>query len=69
VNVIQTELPGVLVIEPKVFGDARGFFEETFQARRYSEIGIAGPFVQDNFSRSVKNTLRGLHFQEPKPQG
>lgn len=68
-KVLPTELPGVLIIDPKVFGDDRGFFYESFQARRYEEAGIRGPFVQDNVSRSVKGTLRGLHFQEPQPQG
>ncbi len=68
-NVTPTNLPGVLVVEPKVFGDARGFFLETFQAERYAKAGIPGPFVQDNMSRSVKNTLRGLHFQNPHAQG
>jgi dTDP-4-dehydrorhamnose 3,5-epimerase len=69
VKVLSTEIPGVLIIEPKVHGDARGFFLETFHAERYKEAGIPGPFVQDNYSRSVKGTLRGLHFQEPQPQG
>jgi dTDP-4-dehydrorhamnose 3,5-epimerase len=69
VKVIPTEIPGVLIIEPKVFGDERGFFLETFNAKRYADAGIPGPFVQDNYSRSVKGTLRGLHFQEPQPQG
>jgi dTDP-4-dehydrorhamnose 3,5-epimerase len=69
VKVLPTEIPGVLIIEPKVFGDERGFFLETFHAKRYAEAGIPGPFVQDNYSRSVKGTLRGLHFQEPQPQG
>jgi dTDP-4-dehydrorhamnose 3,5-epimerase len=69
VKVIPTEIPGVLIIEPKVFGDERGFFLETFHAKRYADAGIPGPFVQDNYSRSVKGTLRGLHFQEPLPQG
>jgi dTDP-4-dehydrorhamnose 3,5-epimerase len=69
VKVTPTEIPGVLIIEPKVFGDERGFFLETFNAQRYAEAGIPGPFVQDNYSRSVKGTLRGLHFQEPQPQG
>ncbi|WNG36024.1 dTDP-4-dehydrorhamnose 3,5-epimerase [Archangium minus] len=68
-NVIKTELPGVLILEPKRFGDDRGFFMEMFHAKRYAEAGIPGPFVQDNFSRSVKGTLRGLHFQEPNAQG
>lgn len=68
-KVIPTDLPEVLIIEPKVHGDNRGFFYESFQAARYAEAGVAGTFVQDNVSRSVKGTLRGLHFQEPKPQG
>jgi len=69
-NVISTEIDGVVIIEPKVFGDERGFFLETFQAERYAELaGIDLPFVQDNHSRSGKNVLRGLHFQKTKPQG
>jgi dTDP-4-dehydrorhamnose 3,5-epimerase len=68
-NIIKTAIPGVLIIEPNIFGDARGFFLETFQADRYAAAGIARPFVQDNVSRSVKGALRGLHFQNPKPQG
>jgi dTDP-4-dehydrorhamnose 3,5-epimerase len=68
-KVVATDLPEVLVIEPKVHGDSRGFFYESFQAIRYSEAGISGPFVQDNLSRSVGGTLRGLHFQEPNAQG
>lgn len=67
-NVIQTDIPGVLIIEPKLFGDARGFFLETFQAKRYADIGIAQPFVQDNMSRWVRGSLRGLHFQHPRAQ-
>lgn len=69
-NVIKTILDGCVIIEPKVFGDERGFFLETFQAERYiSEAGITLPFVQDNHSRSSKSVLRGLHFQKTKPQG
>jgi len=68
-KVIETNLSGVLIIEPKVFGDARGFFQETFQAERYREAGIEHDFVQDNHSRSQKGVLRGLHFQIAKPQG
>lgn len=68
-KIIQTALPGVLILEPRVFGDERGFFMETFHAKRYAEAGVAGSFVQDNFSRSVKGTLRGLHFQQPNAQG
>ena len=68
-NVVALELPGVKLIEPKVFGDSRGFFLETWNAERYAAAGIPGPFVQDNLSRSARNTVRGLHFQDPNPQG
>jgi dTDP-4-dehydrorhamnose 3,5-epimerase len=69
-KVIETSIDGVKIIEPRVFGDERGFFLETFQARRYAEeAGIDLPFVQDNHSRSAKGVLRGLHFQKTKPQG
>jgi dTDP-4-dehydrorhamnose 3,5-epimerase len=68
-KVIPTALLGVVIIEPKVFGDARGFFLETFHATRYAEAGIPGPFVQDNHSHSAKGVLRGLHFQKQYPQG
>ena len=68
-KVIETILPGVLIIEPKVFGDHRGFFKETFQAERYREAGIDLPFVQDNHSRSQRGVLRGLHLQKTRPQG
>lgn len=68
-KVIETKLPGVLIIEPKVFGDHRGFFLETFQVERYREAGIDLPFVQDNHSRSQRGVLRGLHFQKTRPQG
>lgn len=69
-NVIETKLSGVVIIEPKVFGDERGFFLETFQKQRYSELaGIDLDFVQDNHSRSARGVLRGLHFQKTKPQG
>ncbi|MGN1290384.1 MAG: dTDP-4-dehydrorhamnose 3,5-epimerase family protein, partial [Bradyrhizobium sp.] len=57
-NVIKTELPEVLIVEPKLFGDQRGFFLETYQAPRYVEHGIARPFVQDNMSRSAYGVLR-----------
>lgn len=67
-NVTETPLPGVLVIEPKVFGDDRGFFMETWQAERYEQAGLP-PFVQDNLSRSARGVLRGLHYQEPVAQG
>jgi dTDP-4-dehydrorhamnose 3,5-epimerase len=68
-NVIETHLPGVLVLEPKVFGDARGFFVETWSRDRYRDAGVACDFVQDNVSFSTKGTLRGLHFQHPQDQG
>lgn len=68
-KVISTTLPGVILIEPKVFGDARGFFLETFHAERYAQAGIPDPFVQDNHSHSAKGVLRGLHFQKQYPQG
>lgn len=68
-NVIETALPGVIILEPNVFGDARGFFIESFQLERYREAGIDLPFVQDNQSRSTKGVLRGLHFQRSAPQG
>ncbi|EPN6882159.1 MULTISPECIES: dTDP-4-dehydrorhamnose 3,5-epimerase [unclassified Providencia] len=69
-KVIQTHLEGCIIIEPKVFGDKRGFFLETFHENRYLEVaGIRERFVQDNRSRSTKDVLRGLHFQKTKPQG
>jgi len=69
-KVIDTKINDVKIIEPKVFGDERGFFLETFQAERYQEMaGIDLPFIQDNHSRSSKGVLRGLHFQKTRPQG
>lgn len=68
-RVVPSTLPGVLVIEPDVRQDGRGFFIETYQAERYREHGIAGTFVQDNHSRSIGGTLRGLHLQLRRPQG
>jgi len=68
-NVIQTELPEVVIIEPKLFGDQRGFFLETYQFPRYAEHGISRPFIQDNMSRSAYGVLRGLHLQNPVTQG
>jgi dTDP-4-dehydrorhamnose 3,5-epimerase len=69
-KVTETALPGVRIIEPRVFGDARGFFLETFQAERYrQEAGIDLPFVQDNHSRSRRGVLRGMHTQASNPQG
>jgi len=68
-RVLPTELPGVLLVEPTVLSDARGFFVESWQRDRFAEAGIAGPFVQDNHSRSGAWTLRGLHAQLRQPQG
>lgn len=69
-NIVKTEIPDVLIIEPKVFGDARGFFFESFNARAFAEAtGLSPNFVQDNHSRSAKNVLRGLHYQIQQPQG
>ena len=69
-NIIETALPGVLIIEPKVFGDERGFFFESFNQKAFNEAtGLDVNFVQDNHSRSQKGVLRGLHFQNPGPQG
>ncbi|OCK53493.1 dTDP-4-dehydrorhamnose 3,5-epimerase [Bradyrhizobium sp. LMTR 3] len=68
-NVIATALPEVLILEPRLFGDQRGFFLETYQLPRYSEHGISLPFVQDNMSRSSHGVLRGLHLQNPFTQG
>jgi dTDP-4-dehydrorhamnose 3,5-epimerase len=68
-NVLETALPGVLVFEPKVFGDERGFFMETWHAERYREAGLPSHFVQDNLSFSQRGVLRGLHFQNPDQQG
>lgn len=66
---IETSLPGVLLIEPKSFGDSRGFFLETYSEQRYADAGIKQTFVQDNHSRSQKGVLRGLHYQLNFPQG
>ncbi len=68
-NVLNCHIPGLLIIEPKVFGDTRGFFLETWNRRRYGEAGLDVDFVQDNVSFSRRGILRGLHFQNPKPQG
>ena len=68
-NVTKTALPDVIIFEPKMFGDPRGFFLEHYQAERYASYGVAGTFVQDNLSRSARGVLRGLHLQNPKPQG
>ena len=68
-NVILTSLPGVLILEPKVFGDDRGFFFESYNRKTLAKMGITAEFVQDNHSRSIRNTLRGLHYQIQQPQG
>jgi dTDP-4-dehydrorhamnose 3,5-epimerase len=68
-QIIQTEIPDVVIIEPKMFGDQRGFFLETFQVERYAAAGMRRPFLQDNLSRSAFGVLRGLHLQNPKAQG
>lgn len=69
-NAVQTSLQGVMVIEPKVFGDERGFFFESFNKRRFAELsGVEDDFVQDNHSRSARNVLRGLHYQIRHAQG
>ncbi|MCF6319478.1 MAG: dTDP-4-dehydrorhamnose 3,5-epimerase [Proteobacteria bacterium] len=68
-KVTETKLQGALVFEPKVFGDTRGFFMETWNYQRYKEAGLDVKFVQSNLSKSAKGVLRGLHFQNPNPQG
>lgn len=69
-NVIQGELPGLLILEPKVWGDARGFFMESYNERSFREAsGLKTEFVQDNHSRSTRGVLRGLHYQLQQPQG
>jgi dTDP-4-dehydrorhamnose 3,5-epimerase len=69
VKVTPTALPDVLLVEPRAFGDARGYFFESYSARRYAEAGIPAAFVQDNVSLSQRGVLRGLHFQHPYDQG
>jgi len=68
-KVIETSVPGVIVIEPRIFGDARGYFYESFHAGRFREAGIEAHFVQTNVSRSGRGVLRGLHYQWPQAQG
>ena len=69
-NMIKTDIPDVLIVEPQVFGDARGFFYESFNQKVWLEkTGLQATFLQDNHSRSVKNVLRGLHYQIQQPQG
>lgn len=68
-ELIETAIPGVLIIEPKVFGDERGFFMESWNARTFAQAGLDLDFVQDNHSRSSRGVLRGMHYQQPGPQG
>ena len=68
-DIFETKIPGVVVITPKVFGDDRGFFLETYNEQHYRDAGIAETFVQDNLSFSRKGILRGLHYQKPMSQG
>jgi dTDP-4-dehydrorhamnose 3,5-epimerase len=69
VKVTPLDIPGAVLIEPSLYRDPRGLFCETFHAQRYAEAGLTDEFVQDNFSRSVRGTLRGLHYQQPHAQG
>ena len=69
VTTVETQIPGLIEIHPKLCGDSRGFFLETFQQEVYADIGIVSPFVQDNLSRSSHGVVRGLHFQVKNPQG
>lgn len=66
---VKMAIPDVVLIKPKVFGDARGYFFESWEARKFKQAGLELTFVQDNYSRSIKNTLRGLHYQIQHPQG
>lgn len=68
-KLIETDLPGVLIAEPRVFGDERGFFLESWNRQTFASLGLDLDFVQDNHSRSARGVLRGLHFQNPSPQG
>jgi dTDP-4-dehydrorhamnose 3,5-epimerase len=68
-KVLETDIPGPLILEPQVFGDDRGFFLESWNSERFRAAGLDFAFVQDNHSRSAKGVLRGLHFQNPNPQG
>ena len=68
-KVIETALPGALILEPQVFGDARGFFYESYNEAKFRDAGIDASFVQSNVSRSARGVLRGLHYQWPNPQG
>jgi dTDP-4-dehydrorhamnose 3,5-epimerase len=69
VRFVPTAIPGVIIIEPAVYQDPRGFFLETYHAEKYRAAGVEGPFIQDNHSRSIGGTLRGLHLQLRHPQG
>lgn len=69
IKYIKTDIPGVMLLEPKVFKDSRGFFMETFHQNKYAEVGIDHAFIQDNYSHSTQGTLRGLHYQLKHPQG
>ena len=68
IKYIKTDIPGVMLLEPKVFKDSRGFFMETFHQNKYAEVGIDHAFIQDNYSHSTQGTLRGLHYQLKHPQ-
>ena len=68
-NFTKTEIPEVIIIEPKVHGDHRGFFMETFRQQEFEQAGISSNFVQDNHSKSMQGILRGLHYQIQNPQG
>ena len=68
-NVIECNIPGPLILEPRVFGDDRGFFMESWNAQAFAKVGLDLTFVQDNHSRSQKGVLRGMHYQNPGPQG
>ncbi len=68
-QVIETDIPDVLIFEPEKHADRRGYFAETFRADKYAAFGLSRPFVQDNLSRSTKHVLRGLHLQNPRGQG
>lgn len=68
-KIVETRLPGCVVIEPAVFGDERGYFFETWNAERFGQHGLPTKFVQSNVSTSAKGVLRGLHYQWPRPQG
>ena len=68
-GVTETSIPDVLIVQPEIFADDRGFFTELYRCDRYASLGITRPFIQDNLSRSARGVLRGLHLQNPRPQG